>query len=141
MKNNEHGHLILESGRVITSHKVINLVEAFDKLKLEDFQPLIPDLRERWNVAEDQEIVQGPAIETTTTPVLKQTEFDAVLTAVGTDRISTIKLVREITGASLGDSKAAIDKLPFTLKSSISEQEVQGIVEKFKAIGATVEAK
>ena len=72
----------------------------------------------------------------------EKTEFNVVLTATdAAQKIATIKLVREVTGLGLGESKAMVEKVPAVLKENVPVEQTKEIVEKFKAIGATIELK
>jgi large subunit ribosomal protein L7/L12 len=71
----------------------------------------------------------------------EKTEFDAVLTAVGDQKIKVIKAVREITGLGLKEAKDLVDNAPKALKEAVSKEEAEGILEKIKEVGGTVEVK
>ena len=136
MEYTTEGHIQLSNGRLITNPKVINLVAAFDALKKEDFA-IVPLLKEKWNISDDPILVP---VSIETTPVKEeQTEFNVVLIGISADRMGAIKLIREVTGLSLSDSKNALDKLPYTLKKYLSKAAAEAIETKFKAIGAFVE--
>lgn len=71
----------------------------------------------------------------------EQTEFTAVLTEIGMEKIKVIKAVREITGLGLKESKALVDKAPSNIKEGIEKAEAEAIKEKLEAFGAKVELK
>ncbi len=71
----------------------------------------------------------------------EQTEFAAVLTAAGDQKIKVIKIVREITGLGLKEAKDLVDNCPKPLKEGASKEEAEGIAEKVKEVGGTVEVK
>tara|TARA_R110002111_G_scaffold249865_1_gene313963 strand:+ start:97 stop:474 length:378 start_codon:yes stop_codon:yes gene_type:complete len=71
----------------------------------------------------------------------EQTEFAAVLTAAGDQKIKVIKVVREITGLGLKEAKDLVDNTPKPLKEGASKEEAEGIAEKIKEVGGTVEVK
>ncbi|MCK5757568.1 MAG: 50S ribosomal protein L7/L12, partial [Clostridiales bacterium] len=73
--------------------------------------------------------------------VEEQTEFDIILKEVGTEKIKVIKTVREVTGLGLKEAKEVVDTAPSTVKEGVDKKAADEITAKFKAVGATVEAK
>ncbi|MGI6365844.1 MAG: 50S ribosomal protein L7/L12 [Bacillota bacterium] len=71
----------------------------------------------------------------------EQTEFDAVLTAAGDQKIKVIKVVREITGLGLKEAKDLVDGAPKPLKEKVSKEEAEEIKAKISEVGGTVEIK
>ena len=71
----------------------------------------------------------------------EQTEFNAVLTAIGDKKIQVIKEVRAITGLGLKEAKALVDGAPKEVKEGISKDEAEEIKKKLTEVGATVEIK
>ncbi|MBH9906681.1 50S ribosomal protein L7/L12, partial [Clostridioides difficile] len=71
----------------------------------------------------------------------EKTEFDVVLTDVGSSKVGVIKAVREITGLGLKEAKEVVDNAPKTVKEGASKEEADQIKEKLEAAGAKVEVK
>ncbi len=71
----------------------------------------------------------------------EQTEFDAILSAVGEKKIQVIKVVRELTGLGLKEAKDLVDGAPKPVKEKVSRQEAEAIKTKLEAEGATVAIK
>jgi len=71
----------------------------------------------------------------------EQTEFVAVLTAVGDQKIKVIKEVRAITSLGLKEAKALVEGAPQPVKEGVSKDEANEIKEKIEAVGGTVEIK
>lgn len=68
--------------------------------------------------------------------------FDVVLTAAGGNKISVIKVVREVvSGLGLKEAKDLVDGAPKALKEGISKDEAEEIKTKLTEAGATVEIK
>src|SRR5581483_5812278 len=57
----------------------------------------------------------------------EQTEFDAVLTAVGDAKLNVIKVVREITGLGLKEAKDLVDSAPKPIKQGVNRDEAEKI--------------
>ena len=71
----------------------------------------------------------------------EQTEFDAVLTEVGANKILVIKAVRELTGLGLKEAKDLVDAAPKPVKEGVTKEEAEATKEKLAEAGATVEVK
>ncbi len=72
---------------------------------------------------------------------LVKTEFDVELTDVGQEKVKVIKVVRDITGLGLKDSKDLVDGAPKNVKEGVSEDEANDIKAKLEEVGATVTVK
>lgn len=71
----------------------------------------------------------------------EQTEFDVVLTAVGSKKIQVIKVVREVTSLGLKEAKAVVDNAPGPVKEGVSKEEAEEIKAKLEGQGATADLK
>lgn len=71
----------------------------------------------------------------------EQTEFDVVLSSVGSAKIKVIKAVREITGLGLKDAKELVDNAPKAVKEGIAKEEAEEVKAKLEEVGASVEVK
>ncbi len=71
----------------------------------------------------------------------EKTEFNVVLTAVGSNKINVIKAVREVTSLGLKEAKDLVDGAPKPIKEAVSKEEAETIKKKFTDAGATVEVK
>ena len=71
----------------------------------------------------------------------EKTEFDVELTEVGPNKVKVIKVVREITGLGLKESKDLVDGAPKMIKEAVSKEEAEEIKTKVEAEGAKVTLK
>ena len=71
----------------------------------------------------------------------EKTEFDAVLTEVGANKILVIKAVRELTGLGLKEAKDLVDAAPKAVKEGVAKEEAEQVKEKLAEAGATVEIR
>jgi large subunit ribosomal protein L7/L12 len=71
----------------------------------------------------------------------EKTEFDAVLTEVGANKILVIKAVRELTGLGLKEAKDLVDAAPKAVKEGVAKEEAEQVKEKLAEAGATVEVR
>jgi len=70
-----------------------------------------------------------------------QTEFDVVMTSFGEKKLEVVKVVKNITGASLMDAKKLVEAPPATIKQGASKDDAEKIKKELEAAGATVELK
>ena len=68
----------------------------------------------------------------------EQTEFKAVITEIGANKINVIKAVREVTSLGLREAKDLVEGAPATVKESISKDDAAEIKKKLEEAGATV---
>ncbi len=71
----------------------------------------------------------------------EQTEFDVILKAGGANKLAVVKLVKELTGNGLKESKDLVDAAPSTLKEGVSKDEAEGLKKSLEEAGAEVEVK
>ncbi|MCH2230907.1 MAG: 50S ribosomal protein L7/L12 [Crocinitomicaceae bacterium] len=70
-----------------------------------------------------------------------QTEFDVILKAAGGSKLAVVKLVKELTGSGLKESKEMVDGAPTTIKEGVSKDEAEGLKSSLEEAGAEVEIK
>ena len=71
----------------------------------------------------------------------EQTEFNVILKAAGGNKLAVVKLVKELTGNGLKESKDLVDGAPTTLKEGISKDEAAALKSALEEAGAEVEVK
>ena len=71
----------------------------------------------------------------------EQTEFSAVITEIGPNKIPVIKVVRELTGLGLKEAKDVVDAFPKAVKEGIARDEAEKIKAALEEQGAKVEIK
>ncbi|MBR0164540.1 MAG: 50S ribosomal protein L7/L12 [Lachnospiraceae bacterium] len=71
----------------------------------------------------------------------EKTDFDVELTDVGPNKVKVIKVVREITGLGLKESKDLVEGAPKVVKEGAPKAEAEEIKGKLEAEGAKVTLK
>ena len=121
------------------------IIDEIEKLNVLELVELTKTLQEKWGVsAAPVAAAAAPvaaAAEVAAAPVEEQTEFDAVLTEVGPNKINVIKVVRELTGLGLKEAKAVVDEAPKAIKEAVSKEEAEKIAAKMAEVGAKVTIK
>lgn len=127
------------------SEKVDKIVEEVKGLTLLEASELVKKLEEVLGVsaaAAAPVMVAGAAgAGAAAAPAEEKTEFNVVLTAVGSNKINVIKAVREVTSLGLKEAKDLVDGAPKPIKEGVSKEEAENIKKKFSEAGATVEVK
>ena len=123
------------------SIEVLDIVKGMTVLELSE---LIKSFEEEFGVSAAAPMAMaavpaGPVAEEAAQE--EQTEFDVVLTAAGEKKIQVVKVVREITGLGLKESKALVDEAPKPVKEKISKEEAEAIKAKLEEAGASIEIK
>jgi large subunit ribosomal protein L7/L12 len=83
----------------------------------------------------------GAAAGGAAAPAEEKTEFTAVLTEVGSNKINVIKVVREVTSLGLKEAKDLVEGAPKPIKEGVPKEEAAAIKKKFEEVGAKVEIK
>ena len=122
------------------------IIAEIEKLNVLELVELTKTLQEKWGVsAAPVAAAAGPVAVAeaapAAAPVEEQTEFDAILSEVGPNKINVIKVVRELTGLGLKEAKAVVDEAPRPIKEGVSREEAERIAEKMAEVGAKVTIK
>ncbi|TWU45675.1 50S ribosomal protein L7/L12 [Novipirellula aureliae] len=73
--------------------------------------------------------------------VEEQTEFDVVLTGFGDKKLNVVKVVKNLTGASLMEAKKMVESCPATLKEGVSKEDAEKVKAEVEEAGGSVELK
>ena len=71
----------------------------------------------------------------------EKTEFDVVLTGFGDKKLNVVKVVKNLTGASLMEAKKMVEGVPATLKEAASKEEAEKIKGEVEEAGGSIELK
>jgi len=121
----------------LTIDEIIEAIKEFTVLELND---LVKKAEEEFGVSAAAGVMvaaAGAAAEV----VEEKTEFDVELTAVGSEKIKVIKVVREITGLGLKEAKELVDSAPKAVKEAVQKEEADAIKAKLEDVGAQVTLK
>jgi large subunit ribosomal protein L7/L12 len=123
------------------------ILEAIDTMTVLELSELVKAFEERYGVTAAAPVAVaagGPAAGgdgAAAAAPEEQTEFDAMLTEVGANKILVIKAVRELTGLGLKEAKDLVDAAPKAVKEGVTKEEAEQVKEKLAEAGATVEVK
>jgi large subunit ribosomal protein L7/L12 len=123
------------------------ILEAIDTMTVLELSELVKAFEERYGVTAAAPVAvaaAGPAAGgdgAAAAATEEQSEFDAVLTDVGANKILVIKAVRELTGLGLKEAKDLVAAAPKAVKEGVAKEEAEAAKEKLAEAGATVEVK
>jgi len=127
-----------------------DLLEAIDKMTVLELSEFIKRFEERYGVtaAAPVAVAAAPAAgapaaagDGAAAAVEEQTEFSAILTEVGPNKIPVIKVVRELTQLGLKEAKDLVDAAPKAVKEGVARDEAEKIKSALEEQGAKVEIK
>ena len=127
----------------LTSDQLLEAFEQMTVLELSDFKK---KFEERFGVTAAAPVAFAGAAPAAgaaapVAEVEEQTEFTAVLTEIGPNKIPVIKVVRELTGLGLKEAKDLVDASPKPVKEGVAKDEAEKIKAALEEQGAKVEIK
>ncbi|HRK87382.1 50S ribosomal protein L7/L12 [Alcaligenes sp. SDU_A2] len=122
-----------------TKAEILDAIGAMSVLELSE---LIKEMEEKFGVsaAAAAVAVAAPAAAGAAAAE-EQTEFTVVLADVGANKVSVIKVVREITGLGLKEAKDLVDGAPKPVKEGLSKADAEDAKKKLEEAGAKIELK
>ncbi|MGB9834751.1 MAG: 50S ribosomal protein L7/L12 [bacterium] len=118
------------------------IIEAIKKKTILEIADLAKRLQEEFGVTAVAPVAAAaPAAAQPAQVQEEQTEFDVILTDVGSQKIQVLKVVRELSGLGLKEAKDLVDSVPKPVKEKVSKEEAQKVKEALEAVGAKVEIK
>ena len=120
---------------------IAKLVEELSQLTVLEAADLAKALEEAWGVSAAAAVAVAAAPAAAAEAAEEKTEFDAILTSDGGNKIAVIKEVRAITSLGLTEAKALVEAAPKAIKEGVSKAEAEDIKAKVEAAGGKVEIK
>jgi large subunit ribosomal protein L7/L12 len=122
-----------------------DIIAAIENMSVLELSELVKELEDKFGVsasAPAMAMPMAPGVGAAAAPVEEeQTEFDVILKGPGSNKIATIKAVREITSLGLKEAKELVDNAPKPVKEAVSKEEADEIKKKMEEAGAEVELK
>ena len=124
-----------------------DLLEAIDKMTVLELSEFIKRFEERYGVtaAAPVAVAAAPAAGAAAggdgagaAAPEEQSEFSAVLTEVGPNKIPVIKVVRELTQLGLKEAKDLVDGAPKQVKAGLAKDEAETLKKQLEDAGAKV---
>jgi len=120
--------------KIVKDLSSLSVIEAAELSKL---------LEEKWGVsaATPVAVTAAPAANVEESAAEEKTDFDVILTEVGSNKIAVIKETRTITGLGLKEAKDLVEGAPKPLKQDVAKADAEDMKKSLEAAGAKVELK
>jgi len=125
----------------MTKEEIINAVKGMTVL---DLSELVKELEKEFGISAAAPVAMAPATGTSAAPAdteEEQVEFTVILKAIGENKISVIKAVREVTTLGLKEAKDLVESAPKSVVEGINKEEANTVKAKLEEAGATIEIK
>ncbi len=133
------------------AEKVQKLIEEIEKLSVLELNDLVKALEEKFGVAAMAPVAAAPVADAAqNAPAAEggeaapegQTTFNVVLTDAGANKISVIKMVREINQSlGLKEAKDLVESTPKEVITGVNKATAEEAKKKLEEAGAKVELK
>ncbi|HBJ36443.1 MAG TPA: 50S ribosomal protein L7/L12 [Planctomycetaceae bacterium] len=132
-----------ESATIEFSAESKTLGDQIANMTLKQAKELSDYLKETYGIepASGGAVMMAPAADGGPAAVVEQTEFDVILTGFGEKKLDVVKVVKNLTGASLMDAKKMVESCPAKLKEGISKEDAAKVKAEVEAVGGSVELK
>jgi large subunit ribosomal protein L7/L12 len=123
----------------LTKDEIINAISEYTIMELAD---LVKGIEEKFGVKAAPTAV-AVAAAPGAAAVEEKTEFTVVLKGLTepSKKIGVIKVVREVTGLGLKESKEMVEGAPKNIKENIEKKDAEELKKKLETAGAVVELK
>ena len=120
--------------KIVKDLSSLSVIEAAELSKL---------LEEKWGVsaAAPVAVTAAPAANVEESAAEEKTDFDVILTEVGSNKIAVIKETRTITGLGLKEAEDLVEGAPKPLKQGVAKADAEDMKKSLEAAGAKVELK
>jgi len=127
------------------SNKINQIVEELKTLTLLEASELVTAIEETFGVDASASVGGGmtmAAAPAVVEEVEEKTQFNVMLDEVPADKkIAVLKIVRNLTGLGLKESKDIVDNVPKLLKEGATKEESESIKKELEASGAKITIK
>ncbi len=120
--------------------KFKDIVEGIEKMSVLDLNELVKFLEKKFGVSAAAVAVAGPAAGGAPAEEEKST-MNVKLTDAGANKISIIKVVKEVLGLGLKEAKDLVDAAPSMLKEGMKKEEADAFKKKIEEAGGKAELK
>src|SRR3989338_4857603 len=122
-----------------------DLIKAIESMSVLELSELVKALEEKFGVsaammtapatgAGQVVIEEGGVVE-------EKDSFNVVLKDVGSQKIQVIKVIREVTGLGLKESKDKTEQVPAVIKEGLKKEDAEALKKQLEDAGASIELK
>ena len=126
-----------------TTTKVKQVLEMVETMTVLELSELVKAFEEKFGVSAAAPMMAMPmgGGAAPAAAAEEKTEFDAILSDAGANKIQVIKVVRAITGLGLKEAKDLVEGAPKPIKEGVPKAEAEDIKAKVAEQGGTVTIK
>ena len=124
------------------SSSLDDIMATIKNMSVLELAELVKALEEEFGVSAAAPVAVAAPGAMTEAPAAEEeekTEFNVVLKDFGANKISVIKVVRELTTLGLKESKDLVEGVPKAVREGVNKEEADSMKEKLEAAGATVD--
>ena len=115
---------------------------AMDSMSVMELNDLVKAIEEKFGVSAASMAAPAAGGGAAAAAVVEEkTEFNVMLLEAGANKVSVIKVVRELTGLGLKEAKDLVEGAPKPVKENVAKDEAEKIKKQLEAAGATVTIK
>lgn len=118
---------------------VKTLAESLVSLTVKEVQELADFLKSEYGIEPAAAAVVVSGDGGGAAAVEEKTAFDVVLKSPGANKLSIVKLVKDLTGLGLKEAKELVDNAPKTIKEGVDKATAEDMKAKLTEAGAEVE--
>ena len=118
--------------------KILDEIKALSVTELFDLEKAI---EEEFGVSAAAVVAAAPAAGGEAGGAAEKTEFTVMLKSFGDSKMNVIKVIKDVMGLGLKESKEFVEGLPKAVKEGASKADAEDIKAKLEAAGATIEIK
>ena len=118
-----------------------DILNAISEMSVLDLVDLIKSMEDKFGVSAAAPVAVAAAAAPAAAAAEEHTEFTVVLTSAGANKVSVIKVVRELTGLGLKEAKAVGDGAPGSVKEGVSKADADDAKKKLEEAGGSFALK
>jgi large subunit ribosomal protein L7/L12 len=134
----------MATAKAAKKNNVEQAMEIIEGLTLLEMSELVKNLEEKFGVTAAAPMAAMPMAAAGAAPAEaaeEKTEFDVILSNVGSEKIKVIKVVRAITSLGLKEAKDLVEGAPNPIKEAVPKEEADSIKKQVEEVGGSVEIK
>ena len=115
------------------------VVDSIEKMSVLELHELVKFLEKKFGVSASAVAVAAPAGGAAAAD--EKTSFDVNLKDGGANKISVIKVIKEVLGLGLKEAKDLVDGAPTVIKAGMKKEDAEALKKQIEDAGGSVELK
>ncbi|HEY0029915.1 MAG TPA: 50S ribosomal protein L7/L12 [Bacteroidia bacterium] len=117
------------------------IAEQLVNLTVKEVQELSTILKDEYGIEPAAAVVVAGGAAAGGDAAEAKTSFDVILVEAGAAKLGVVKIVKDLTGLGLKESKDLVDGAPKPVKEGVSKEEAESLKKQLEEAGAKVEIK